>query len=107
MFWETSLKKEEIPALFSQFGLSKKKIKYFWDSPGLKLDLREDIKLFLKLPEKFTIDTPFVKYIPDWAIAKHNDDMIYMVCETKGVTLTLRRVRSDYYFPPLAPSLIT
>jgi hypothetical protein len=39
----------------------KKKIKYFWDSPGLKLDLREDIKLFLKLPEKFTIDTPFVK----------------------------------------------
>jgi type III restriction enzyme len=50
-----------------------------------KLDQREDFKLFLKLPDKFTIDTPVGKYIPDWAIVKHNDDTIYMVCETKGV----------------------
>ena len=50
-----------------------------------KLDQREDIKLFIKIPDKFTIDTPVGKYIPDWAIVKHNDDTIYMVRETKGV----------------------
>jgi type III restriction enzyme len=64
-----------------------------------KLDEREDIKLFLKLPEKFTIDTPVGKYIPDWAIVKHNDDTIYMVCETKGVRkedyLKLRTSEAD------------
>jgi type III restriction enzyme len=49
-----------------------------------QLDIRTDIKLFLKLPDKFSIDTPVGKYIPDWAIVKHNDDTIYMVCETKG-----------------------
>jgi len=64
-----------------------------------KLDRREDIKLFLKLPDKFTIDTPVGKYIPDWAIVKHNDDTIYMVCETKGVKkeqyLKLRTSEAD------------
>jgi type III restriction enzyme len=64
-----------------------------------KLDQREDIKLFLKLPDKFTIDTPVGKYIPDWAIVKHNDDTIYMVCETKGIKkeqyLKLRTSEAD------------
>jgi type III restriction enzyme len=31
-----------------------------------KLDEREDIKLFLKLPDWFQIDTPVGKYNPDW-----------------------------------------
>lgn len=64
-----------------------------------KLDQREDIKLFLKLPEKFSIDTPVGKYIPDWAIVKHGDDTVYMVRETKGVKkeqfLKLRTSESD------------
>ncbi|MCE9645283.1 MAG: DEAD/DEAH box helicase family protein [Chloroflexi bacterium] len=49
-----------------------------------ELDQRDDIKLFIKLPEKFKIDTPVGQYIPDWAIVKYDDDTIYMVRETKG-----------------------
>ena len=49
-----------------------------------QLDKREDIKLFIKLPDKFKIETPVGQYIPDWAIVKHNDTTIYMVRETKG-----------------------
>jgi type III restriction enzyme len=49
-----------------------------------ELDKREDIKLFVKLPHWFTIETPIGKYNPDWAIVKHGDQTIYMVRETKG-----------------------
>lgn len=50
------------------------------------LDSREDVKLFMKLPEKFKIDTPVGTYNPDWAIIKQVDgkDHIYMVRETKS-----------------------
>ncbi len=50
------------------------------------LDSREDIKLFMKLPVKFKIDTPVGPYNPDWAIIKHEDgeDRIYMIRETKS-----------------------
>jgi type III restriction enzyme len=52
------------------------------------LDSREDIKLFIKLPDKFKIDTPVGPHNPDWAIIKHEDgrDRIYMVRETKSTT---------------------
>ncbi len=64
-----------------------------------KLDQRDDIKLFIKLPDKFKIDTPVGQYIPDWAIVKHGDDTIYMVRETKGVKkeefLKLRTSEAD------------
>lgn len=50
------------------------------------LDGREDIKLFMKLPDKFTIDTPVGAYNPDWAIVKQVDgeEKIYMIRETKS-----------------------
>jgi type III restriction enzyme len=50
------------------------------------LDSREDVKLFMKLPDKFKIDTPVGNYNPDWAIIKQVDgkDQIYMVRETKS-----------------------
>lgn len=50
------------------------------------LDSREDIKLFMKLPTKFKIDTPVGPYNPDWAIIKHEggEDRIYMIRETKS-----------------------
>ena len=50
------------------------------------LDGREDIKLFMKLPAKFKIDTPVGPYNPDWAIIKQEDgeDRIYMIRETKS-----------------------
>lgn len=50
------------------------------------LDSREDVKLFMKLPPKFKIDTPVGPYNPDWAIIKQEDgeDRIYMIRETKS-----------------------
>lgn len=50
------------------------------------LDGREDVKMFMKLPAKFKIDTPVGPYNPDWAIVKYEDgeDKIYMVRETKS-----------------------
>src|SRR5437868_217914 len=48
------------------------------------LDKREDIKLFVKLPGWFKIETPVGTYNPDWAIVKHDDGMLYLVRETKA-----------------------
>ncbi len=49
-----------------------------------KLDQRQDIKLFVKLPAWFEIDTPIGKYNPDWAILRHDDTVLYLVRETKS-----------------------
>jgi len=51
------------------------------------LDEREDIKLFVKLPYWFKIETPVGTYNPDWAIVKEDDNQdqtLYLVRETKG-----------------------
>ncbi|MDK7135426.1 hypothetical protein [Corynebacterium sp. UMB4614] len=50
------------------------------------LDDREDIKLFLKLPPKFKVDTRVRAYNPDWAILKQVDgeDKLYTIRETKS-----------------------
>lgn len=62
-----------------------------------KLEAREDIKLFVKLPGWFEIDTPVGKYNPDWAILKHDDRALYLVRETKGTKdfLKLRTSEAD------------
>ncbi len=62
-----------------------------------KLDQREDIKLFVKLPGWFVIDTPLGTYNPDWAIVKHEDQTLYLVRETKGTRdfLKLRTSEAD------------
>jgi type III restriction enzyme len=51
-----------------------------------KLDSREDVKFFMKLPAKFKIPTPVGDYNPDWAIIKQIDgeDRLYMIRETKS-----------------------
>ena len=51
-----------------------------------KLDGREDVKFFMKLPAKFKIPTPVGDYNPDWAIIKQVDgeDRLYMIRETKS-----------------------
>jgi type III restriction enzyme len=61
------------------------------------LDTREDIKLFMKLPSWFRIETPIGDYNPDWAIVKHGDETIYLVRETKGTRdfLKLRSSEAD------------
>ena len=57
------------------------------------LDGREDIKFFMKLPDKFKIDTPVGPYNPDWAIVKHEDgqERVYMIRETKSTEDEIRR----------------
>ncbi|MGH7871030.1 MAG: type III restriction endonuclease subunit R, partial [Candidatus Binatia bacterium] len=62
-----------------------------------KLDERDDIRLFVKLPGWFEVDTPVGKYNPDWAILKHYDETIYLVRETKGTKdfLKLRTSEAD------------
>ncbi len=62
-----------------------------------KLDEREDIRLFVKLPGWFKVETPIGEYNPDWAIVKHNDDTVYLVRETKSTKdfLKLRTAEAD------------
>src|SRR5690625_7532431 len=53
-----------------------------------QLDTRKDIRLFVKLPRQFKIDTPIGPYNPDWAIVKHDEyggnENGYMVKATTG-----------------------
>ena len=62
-----------------------------------RLDEREDVKLFVKLPAWFKIDTPVGTYNPDWAILKHDDQTLYLVRETKATRdfLSLRTSEAD------------
>lgn len=56
-----------------------------------RLDEREDIKLFVRLPAGFEVDTPVGKYNPDWAIVKVGDETLYLVRETKDTHDFLRK----------------
>jgi type III restriction enzyme len=62
-----------------------------------RLDQRQDIKLFVKLPGWFEIDTPVGKYNPDWAILKEDGQTLYLVRETKATRdfLQLRTSEAD------------
>lgn len=61
---------------------------------ALHLDRDENIKLFIKLPAWFLLETPLGGYNPDWAIVtakigtagKESDEKIYFVIETKSST---------------------
>jgi len=61
------------------------------------LDSREDVKLFMKLPDKFKIQTPVGTYNPDWAIIKtvEGQDQIYMIRETKSTLDESKRRPSE------------
>jgi type III restriction enzyme len=61
---------------------------------ALDLENKESVKLFVKLPSWFTIDTPVGKYNPDWAIVKHDDNTLYFVRETKG-TVNYSQLRNS------------
>lgn len=51
-----------------------------------KLDISEEVAVYVKLPKGFYITTPVGRYTPDWAIAFHevNGRQICFVVETKG-----------------------
>lgn len=75
-----------------------------WDSEGIEkpfaesLEKRSDVKLYIKLPDWFTVDTPIGRYNPDWAIVMNDpnneENKLYLVRETKG-TLNLNDLRPD------------
>jgi type III restriction enzyme len=48
------------------------------------LDSNENVKLFVKLPSWFKIDTPIGPYNPDWAFVTEREEKLYFVRETKG-----------------------
>jgi type III restriction enzyme len=61
-----------------------------------QLDQRSDIKLFVKLPNWFKVQTPIGSYNPDWAIVKEADQKLYLVRETKGTDqLSLLRTSEE------------
>ena len=75
-----------------------------WDSPTIEkpfaesLEKMANIKLYIKLPDWFTVDTPIGRYNPDWAIVMNDPDedgqRLYLVRETKG-SLDLNELRPD------------
>ena len=48
------------------------------------LDDNENVKLFVKLPRWFRIDTPIGPYNPDWAFVTEREERLYFVRETKS-----------------------
>jgi type III restriction enzyme len=48
-----------------------------------RLDYEPTVKLFMKLPRWFKVDTPIGAYNPDWAILFEEDERVYMIRETK------------------------
>lgn len=48
------------------------------------LDNNEHVKLFVKLPSWFKIDTPIGPYNPDWAFITEREEKLYFVRETKS-----------------------
>ncbi|MGH2375622.1 MAG: DEAD/DEAH box helicase family protein [bacterium] len=102
--WEMLLfKNEELINYLTSLQVEKSVYEYVpYDSEverefARRLDEREDIKLFVKLPGWFEIHTPVGKYNPDWAILKHDGQALYLVRETKGTRefLKLRTSEAD------------
>ena len=48
------------------------------------LDNNENVRLFVKLPGWFKIDTPIGSYNPDWAYVTEREEKLYFVRETKS-----------------------
>ncbi len=102
--WEMLLfKNEELINYLTALPVSKSVYEYVvYESEverefAKRLDERDDIKLFVKLPDWFKVDTPVGTYNPDWAILKHDGQALYLVRETKGTKnfLKLRTSEAD------------
>jgi type III restriction enzyme len=102
--WEQMLfKNEELVNFLTAQPVTKSPYEYVvYDSEVERefaegLESREDIRVFMKLPDWFTVDTPLGTYNPDWAIVKHDSATVYLVRETKGTKefLKLRSTEAD------------
>ena len=99
--WEMLLfKNEELVNYLSSLQVKKSIYDYVeYDSEverefAQQLDQRDDIKLFVKLPRWFEIETPVGKFNPDWAVVKQDGQTLYLVRETKG-TRDFLQLRTD------------
>jgi len=99
--WEMLLfKNEELINYLAALQVSKSVYEYVvYDSEierefARRLDERDDIKLFVKLPTWFKIDTPLGEYNPDWALVKDDGRAVYLVRETKG-TRDIMKLRTS------------
>ena len=68
-----------------------------------ELERQDFVRMFVKLPDWFTVRTPVGDYNPDWAIVMEDRDdhvdsdgrpLLYLVRETKSTTL-LDKLRPD------------
>ena len=57
------------------------------------LDNNANVKLFVKLPSWFKIDTPIGSHNPDWAFVTEHEERLYFVRETKS-TLDSEELRT-------------
>jgi type III restriction enzyme len=55
-----------------------------------ELELNDDVRAYVKLPDWFQVPTPLGSYNPDWAVVIDDagTDRLYFVVETKGSLLT-------------------
>jgi len=60
-----------------------------------QLDGMENVRLFVKLPRWFVVDTPIGDYNPDWAIVAEQDSKVYLVRETKSTLDNEKRRTSE------------
>lgn len=63
-----------------------------------KFEDNEDVKMYVKLPDWFKVDTPLGGYNPDWAVLIEKDgaERLYFVVETKGNILAEELREREY-----------
>ena len=54
----------------------------------------DDVRLCVKLPSWFFVQTPLGQYNPDWAVVLERDEKVYLVRETKG-TRDIEKLAAD------------
>ena len=69
------------------------------------LDSNENVKLFVKLPSWFKIDTPIGSYNPDWAFVTEREEKLYFVRETKSTSTTKNAAPRKTKRSPAAASI--
>lgn len=59
------------------------------ESFAKRFETDENVKVYVKLPDWFKIETPIGNYNPDWAavINKNGEEKLYFVLETKGTDI--------------------
>ncbi|WP_315115492.1 DEAD/DEAH box helicase family protein [uncultured Clostridium sp.] len=97
---------EELSGYLSKNMIESKKSVYdyiIYDSDveaefAKKFEKNDSVKMYIKLPDWFKVETPLGSYNPDWAvlIEKDNTEKLYFVVETKGNILAEELREREY-----------